>query len=383
MNGTLLRAAGGALHGRLALDRLSIPQLAAALVIPPGANGAFAPPTAHPAVSLDVRVASLDLGRGLVATDAAAALGLADAGLTLRDLTGKLAGGRLAGSVTVARPGAGASVSGSGSLDGAALPILAGGPFGGRLSADLRFAATAETLSGLADSLSGSGALTLTDLSLPAADPAALGRALARAAEMDDPLREGRLQALVTEELARGGAQARGSARAAATIVGGVLRAGPFDLDLGPARWAGTVGYDLRAGRLDVRGTLVGGPVPRGWNAGPPAVQFGLTGPLSAPERALDVGTLSNGLAAFVLQRELETIELTEADQVERQRRRARIEMDRARAAALKAAAEKAAADRAAADKATADKAAEEAAKRARNPEEGVAQPPAPAEARP
>jgi hypothetical protein len=190
---------------------------------------------------------------------------------------------------------------------------------------------------------------------------------------MDDPLREGRLQALVTEEFARGGAQARGSARAAATIMEGVLRAGPFDLDLGPARWVGTVGYDLRAGRLDARGTLVGGPVPRGWNAGPPAVQFGVTGPLGAPERVLDVGTLSNGLAAFVLQRELETIELTEADQVERQRRRARIEMDRARAAALKAAA----------DRTAADKAAEEAARRPRNPEEGAAQPPAPAEARP
>ncbi|MGX9983895.1 AsmA family protein [Methylobacterium fujisawaense] len=383
VNGTLLRAAGGALYGRLALDRLSVPQLAAALVIPPGANGTFGPPTAHPALSLDVRVASLDLGRGLVATEATAALGLTDGNLILRDLSGKLAGGRLVGSVTIARLGAGAAVSGSGSLDGAALPTLAGGPIGGRLSADLRFAATAETLPGLADSLSGSGALTLTDLSLPAADPAALGRVLARAAEMDDPLREGRLHALVTEELARGGGQARGSARAAATIVGGVLRAGPFDLDLGPARWAGTVGYDLRAGRLDVRGTLVGGPVPRGWNAGPPAVQFGLTGPLGAPERVLDVGTLSNGLAAFVLQRELETIELTEADQVERQRRRARIEMDRARAAALKAAADKAAAEKAAAEKAAGEKAAEEASKRARNPDEGIAQPPAPAEVRP
>ncbi|WP_457106869.1 AsmA protein [Methylobacterium sp. P5_C11] len=373
VNGTVLRAAGGALHGRLALDRLSVPQLAAALVIPPGVNGSFGPASAHPALSLDARVASLDLGRGLVATDATAALGLADATLTLRDLTAKLAGGRLAGSVTIARLGGGASVSGAGSLDGAALPMLAGGPLGGRLSADLRFAATAETLPGLAESLSGSGALALTDLSLPEADPAALGRALARAAEIDDPLRDGRLQALVTEELARGGAQARGTARAAVTLVGGVVRAGPVDLDLGPARWTGMIGYDLRAGRLDARGTLAGGPVPRGWNAGPPAVQFGLNGPLAAPERVLDVATLSNGLATFVLQRELETIELTEADQVERQRRRARIEMDRVRAAALKAAADKASADKAA---------AEEAARRARA-QEGAAQPPAPAEVRP
>ena len=175
--------------------------------------------------------------------------------------------------------------------------------------------------------------------------------------EIDDPLRDGRLQALVTEELARGGAQAR-DPRAAATLVGGVLRAGPSDLDLGAARWAGTIGYDLRVGRLDARGTLAGGPVPRGWNAGPPAMQFGLTGPLAAPEQVLDVGALSNGLA---------TLSCSSASwrrsagpggrQVERQRRRARIEMDRVRAAALKAAADKAAAEKAA---------AEEAARRAR-----------------
>jgi hypothetical protein len=370
VNGMLLRGPGGALHGHLTLDRLSLPQLATALVIPVAANGTFGPPTAHGSVSLDVRVASLDLGRGLVAGEASTALSLADASLTLRDLSAKLASGRLVGSVTIGRLGGGASVSGAGSLDDAAIPALTGGPIGGRLSADLRFAATAETLPGLADALSGSGSLTLTDASLAAADPAALGRALARAAEIDDPLREGRLQALITEELAKSGAQARGAARAAATIVGGVLRAGPFDLDFGPARWAGTVGYDLRTGRLDVRGSLAGGPVPRGWSAGPPAVQFGLAGPLAAPERTVDVGPLSNGLAAFVLQRELETIELTEADQVERQRRRARIEMDRVRAAALKAAAEKAAAEKAA---------AEDAARRARTQGEI----PAPAEVRP
>ncbi|MFC6739025.1 AsmA-like C-terminal region-containing protein [Methylobacterium tardum] len=368
MTGTLMRAPGGALRGRLGLDRLSLPQLATALLLPTEANGRFAPPPPHPSAALDARIASLELGRGLVATEASVALGLADTSLTLRDLTAKLAGGRIAGSATITRLGAAAAITGEGKVDAAAVPALAGGgPLGGRLSADLRVSTTAETLAGLDEALSGSGTLTLQDLSVPEADPAGLGRALARAAEIDDPLREGRLQALVSEELAKGGAQARGPARAAATIVGGVLRAGPLDIDFGPTRWTGTVGYDLRAGRLDARGTLAGGPVPRGWNAGPPAVQLGLTGPLGAPERSLDVGALSNGLAAFVLQRELETIELSEADQVERQRRRARIEMDRARAAALKAAADKAAAEKAAAERA----AAEEAAQRARAQGEG------------
>lgn len=380
VSGRLLRAPDGALRGRLTLERLSLPQLAAALLLPTDGRGRFGPPAAHPAVSLDARVASLDLGRGLVATDATLALGLADTGLTFRDLTGKLAGGRIAGSATIARLGAAAAISGEGSLDDAAIPALAGGgPIGGRLNADLRFSTTAETLPDLAGGLSGSGTLTLKDLSVSEADPAGLGRALSRAAEIDDPLRAGRLQALVSEELAKAGAQARGPARAAATIVGGVLRAGPFTIDFGSARWSGTVGYDLRGGRLDARGTLAGGPVPRGWNAGPPAVQFGLTGPVGAPERIVDVGALSNGLAAFVLQRELESIELTEADQVERQRRRARIEMDRARAAALKVAAEKAAAEKAAAEKAE-KAAAEEAARRARAQGEGTS---VPAEIRP
>ncbi|MCJ2127079.1 AsmA-like C-terminal region-containing protein [Methylobacterium sp. J-077] len=284
-----------------------------------------------------------------MATEANLALGLADGALTLRDLTAKLAGGRIAGSATITRRGSEASVSGEGALDDAALAALAGGgPIGGRLTVSLRFTATAETAPGLADNLSGSGSLTLKDLSVPEVDPSALGRALARAVEIDDPLREGRLQALIAEELAKGGAQAKAPASSPATIVGGVLRAGPLDLDFGAARWSGTIGYDLRSQRLDARGLLSGGAVPRGWSAGTPAVQLGFTGALGAPKRVLDVGALSNGLAAFVLQRELETIELTEADQVERQRRRSRIEMDRARAAALKAAADKAAADEAA-----------------------------------
>ena len=380
LNGALKRAPGGALSGRLTLDRLSLPQLAAATVLPQDGGGRFAAPAAYPSVALNLRVARLDLGRGLVATEASLALGLADAGLTLRDLSAALAGGRIAGSATLSRLGAAAAISGAGRLDAVAIPSLAGGPIGGRLTADLRFSTSAETGPGLAENLSGSGTVALADLTIPEADPAGLGRALTRAAEMDDPLREGRLQAAVAEDLAKGGAQARGPARAAATLVGGVLRAGPLDIDFGAARWSGTLGYDLRAGRLDARGTLSGGPVPRGWNAGTPMIQIGLTGPLAAPERTLDVGALSNGLATFVLQRELESIELTEADQVERQRRRARIEMDKVRAAALKAAAEKAAAEKVAAEKAAVERAAadraaaEEAARRARA-QEGSAQP--------
>ncbi|MDP4021431.1 AsmA-like C-terminal region-containing protein [Methylobacterium sp. NEAU 140] len=382
LSGRLVRAPDGALRGGGQIERLSVPQLAAALVIPPEAGGArfAAPPPPRPPAALDLRVGTLDLGRGLSAAETAFTLALDDGALAIRDLTGRLADGRLSGSVTLARRGAAATVAGEGSLDDAAIRALAdGGPIAGRLSASLRFAASAESVPGLAAGLAGSGSLTLKDLSVPEADPAALGRALTRALEIDDPLRDGRLAALVGEELSKGAAGMRGPVTAPATIVAGVLRAGPLDLDLGPARWSGTLGYDLRGGRLDVRGTLTGGAVPRGWSAGPPAVQLGLTGPVENPERSLDVGALSTGLAAAVLQRELERIELIEADGVERQRRRGRIEMDRARAAALKAAAERAAAEEAQrqARLRAQQAAAEEAARQARTRRDGEGLPPA------
>ena len=344
---TLIRAGDGALRGSARLARLSLPRLAAALLMPQE-GGRAGPLPPRPQGSLDIAVASLDLGRGLVASDAAFTVGLEPDSLTLGGLTARLAEGRLSGSATLARRGDSLAVTGEGSAEDLSLSGLSGGrALTGRLTAGLRFAASAEALPALASNLAGNGRLTLKDLAVSGLDPAALGRALAVAAEMEDPLREGRLGALVSQELAKAGAQAPAPVSAPATIVGGVLRAGPLDVDLGPARWAGSVSEDLRDGRLDARGTLTGGAVPPGWPAGPPSVQYALTGGLADPGRAVDVGPLSTGLAAFVLQRELETLELNEADQIERQRRRDRIEFDKARVAAQKAYADKLAAEEA------------------------------------
>lgn len=375
----LRRAGAGPVTGSATLTRLSLPQLAAALPEPDR-------PVPAPPFDLDLRIEALDLGRSLSLAGAGLKLGYADGALGLRDLTGRLAEGRLTGTATISRRAGGLAVSGEAALENGSLPVLTGGPLSGRLSAKLRFGTSGADAGALAANLAGSGTLTLTDLSVPGADPNALGRALPRALEADDPLREGRLAQIVGEELSSAAAQARGSVSAPATIIGGVLRAGPLDLDLGPARWSGSLTYDLRNGRLDARGTLAGGVIPRGWSAGTPMAGFGLTGPLGAPERSLDTGPLATGLAAVVLQRELQRIELLEADQVERQRRRARIELDQARATALKAAAEAEEAARQArakAQQATAEEAARQA--RAREAEEAArrSQASPPAEAAP
>ena len=355
------RAPDGALNGTATLARLSLPALAAATVFPTEAGGRFAAVPAQPQVSLGLAIAQLDLGRGLTADTATLTLVREGDALNLRDLSAGLAGGRLSGTVTLARPAGAAAVSGEGRVDGADLAGLIGtGPIGGRLSAALRFGATGASLAALANDLSGNGEIRIAGLALPGADAGALDRALGKALAEDDPLREGRLQGLVSDELSAGPLKATGPLTAAFTMSAGILRTAPFGIDLGPARWNGTLQVNPRNRSLDARGVLTAAAGPKGWSGAAPAIQLGFTGPLTAPERRLDTAPLTTGLAALVLQRELEKIELFDADQSERQRRRARIEMDRARAVAEETARQA---------RIRAQQAAEEAARQARQRE--------------
>ncbi|HEX8417501.1 MAG TPA: AsmA family protein, partial [Methylobacterium sp.] len=118
------RAPGGEISGSAALGRLSLPWIAASLVMPadPRASASgpaagswssarFGPgPAPRPTVDLDLRVDALDLGRGFVANRTAFGLRLDDGALTLRDFSGDLAEGRLAGSLTLTRQGGAASI---------------------------------------------------------------------------------------------------------------------------------------------------------------------------------------------------------------------------------------------------------------------------------
>nr|WP_210301899.1 AsmA family protein [Methylobacterium brachythecii] len=387
------RATDGGLAGKASLGALSLPGLAAALVLPtdPRANAGdtagwsqarFLPAPPRPRADLSLSVGRLGLGKDLVAEGAAFELSLDGDALSLKNLSGRLAGGQVSGSATIARQGSGASVSGEGALSGVSIAALAGtsiqalaagGPIRANLSLNLRYSGTGDSAAALAANLGGSGEAVLAEITVPAADPSALDRTLTRALAEDDPLREGRLATILSEEFDAGALSAKGPVTTPVTLGGGTLRSGPVDLDFGSARWNGGFTLDLKSKRIEARGTLSSASAPKGWSGGKPSVQLSFVGTLNGPRREIEPGALSNGLSALVLQRELEKIELFEADQVERQRRRARIEMDQARAAALKAAAEKAAKDKAAEDAARIARmraqqaAAEEQARQARD----------------
>ncbi|SFL16985.1 AsmA-like C-terminal region [Methylorubrum salsuginis] len=373
LTASLDRGLDGAWSGTASLGQLGLPALSAALILPTEAHGTrFAPAPSLPLGSLDLRVGRLDLGRGFTAEAATFRLQREGDALRIADLTAGLGGGRIGASLTLSRPAGGAAVAGEARLQDVSLPrLLNGGRLAATVSGALRFSASGPSPAALADDLSGNGDVRLSDIRLPEADPAALDRALVRALAEDDPLRDGRPQALVSEEFAAGPLVAKGPVSAAVTLVGGVLRSAPFTLDLGPGRWTGTVAVDLRQGSLDARGTLTSTTAPKGWSGAPPAVQLGFSGSLASPERRVDAAPLTTGLAALVLQRELEKIELFDADQAERQRRRARIEMDRARAAVEEAARQARIKAQQAAEEA-AREAAKEAAKRQREADEAA-----------
>lgn len=175
-----------------------------------------------------MRVDALELGRRFTAEGAAFGARLDNRVLSIRDLSGRLAGGRLMGTVTLSRQGGAAALTGEGSLSDASIADLVGpGPISGRASATLRFGASGQSVVNMANNLGGSGDIALTDLVLPGGDPGGIERALVKALAEDDPLRDGRLQALVTEELAAAPMPVKGTVKAPATLSGGSLRAAP------------------------------------------------------------------------------------------------------------------------------------------------------------
>jgi hypothetical protein len=203
-------------------------------------------------------------------------------------------------------------------------------PFAATLSGRLQFGATAETLAGLMADLGGGGEVQVSGLQVPNADPAGLARGLTRLLAEDDPLAVRRLDTVMAEELNRAPLRSL-PVTAQATMVGGSFRLSPFLADGGAGLWQGAVAFDAKTLSLDARGTLTARGNVRGWTGASPFIGVNWRGPFRAPLREIDTGPLTNGVAAIVLQRELEKIEAFEVEGNERQRRNNRLEMDRQR----------------------------------------------------
>ncbi|WP_372422194.1 hypothetical protein [Salinarimonas chemoclinalis] len=275
--------------------------------------------------SATVIVPRLDLGRGYVAEDARFDIALERDGIAITGLEAALADGRIAADLTLGRPAAErASIVGEASLADLALSRLAPDlAIDGRLTGTIDFGGAGGSIAEVVGALAGEGRLTLADVVVPGADSTAIGRGLDRALAEEDPLGGRRVDTYVSTALDEGPLRVE-TVEAPLTLISGVIGLSPVRAEAAGAAggaFEGTVALDLRALTLEIRGFLRGEDAPQGWEGPAPTIGVSLAGPLGDLARTIDVGPLTNGIAAIVLERELARIEAFEREASERQRR--------------------------------------------------------------
>lgn len=361
---------GGAPAGTLRTSRLSLPWLAGALVLGDGgpletgavwSREAFrpVPPLPFARLGLTIEADRLELAEGLAASQGRLTLSVLRDGIAIDEIDASLADGRIAGTLAIRRPTPEtASVVGTIALADLALDIHA---TRARATGEIAFGGSGGNPAELVGALAGQGRIALSDLVVERADPAGILRGVERALEEEDPLGGRRLQGFVAGALDEG-VLAAPSVEAPATLVAGILSLSPLAIEAPTGGGlSGTASLDLRSLRLDLAGFLRSPAAPLGWDGPPPAIGYALRGPLDALVREIDVGPLTNGLAAIVLERELARIEAFEREASERARRLGELrlaELRRARADSWAAEVERRRAEE------VARRAAEEAARR-------------------
>ncbi|TVR08370.1 MAG: hypothetical protein EA385_10345, partial [Salinarimonadaceae bacterium] len=341
---SLTLPADGDVRGTVAAGSVSLPALLDALVFASDSNGAGArwsgadfgpvsPPLARGVVALSSP--SMNLGKGFTLRDATVELELLPDGLILREISGELDDGSIAGEATLRRSGDG-TVAIVGKVDFADLPSTAlapGSPVRGRLTGSLDFGASGASVVSLVGDLAGGGTVAVEGPRIAGLDGSGLVRGIERALEDEDPLGGRRLQAIIEGELAQGDFSPQ-SFSVPVTLVGGALRFDPLRFASDDAAWSGSATFDILNSSVDARGLLASNLTPTAWTGAAPTVVLGWTGALAAPRREIDVGPLTSGVAQIVLQRELDRIEAFEREANERARRIEALRMEQARAVA-------------------------------------------------
>ena len=361
---------GPTLTGTLSLDRLPGSALLALAFGPQGAaapGGGWStapfgtPPAALPSSTIGLQVGTLPLAAGLEARDVALTLATRGSGVTVTATRGRLGTGTVGGMLALRHDAAGETLSGR--ADWADVALDAGG-LSGRIAGHQDFAATGRSPAALVGGLAGTGSLALTRASLAQTDPTAPGRTLAAITARDVAAERASGGTDVTQtdpEAIRRDLAGRlaaaplpiGDATVAATLTGGVLRAGPLRI-AGPADavqpWSAdtAASLDLEALALTTR-TILHGPA-----AGDVSVVR--AGPVDGtPRLSVDATGLVGAVQAQAIARAQERIDVMEQDireraafnrrlkaiQADQQASRERAEAERRAAAdAAKAAAE-------------------------------------------
>jgi len=231
----------------------------------------------------------------LPAREFSARLSFAPGTLSLDDMKGDLAGGRLTGRLSFHAAQDGLTAQAKLALAGAETQalLLAGArpPITGRLTLSAEAEGTGLSPIALIGSLHGSGDFTLADAQLAGLDPRAFD-AVTHAVDRGLTVDAGRITDLVGKAL-QSGRLAVKHAQGMLNLSAGELRITKFSADSDAAKLSLEGGLDLTGGALDARLVLSGSSDSTGSR---PDIFMALKGPLTAPERSIDVSALAGWL---------------------------------------------------------------------------------------
>jgi large subunit ribosomal protein L24 len=270
----------------------------------------------HLAGGLKVRVARVALTPKLAAQDVRAVLHFAPSTVSLGEIDGALAGGRVTGDLEFERGSNGMTLRSSIRVAGADAGELLPGEGQRALTGRLTLAADVEGSGrspvALVGSLMGSGTFTLQDGRMARLDPSAF-EGIVRKIDLGLPIDLTRIRDGMEAALA-GGALAVPLAEGEIVVAVGQARVTNVAVHAGNTDLTVTGGIDLAQSMIDAR-LVLQGPVGLGGTSGNsrPEIDIVLKGPIATAKRTLNVAALTNWLSLRQIEQQTKRIESLES----------------------------------------------------------------------
>ncbi len=334
LNDIEAKVAGSALRGKLALilsspvrlegqidaDRLNGMSLITAATGAPASKDARSIWSDEPfagglfgnyAGRITLKAGSVDFLPRLTAREFGATFSLAKQSLALDDITGNIAGGHLAGSLSFRAGEDGlhgrSEFSLSGSDAGALFATGARPPVRGALALSGKIEGAGLSPAAFIGSLQGSGEFTLSGVQIAGLNAGAFD-AVTRAVDQGLPIDQARISDLVSKTL-QSGELSIGRARGEFAVSAGQLRLNKFEAGGGAANLSVAGDLDLTSGAVDGRLILSGASEQGGSR---PDIFVALKGPLTTPERTIDVSALTGWLTVRAVENQTEQLRAIE-----------------------------------------------------------------------
>jgi uncharacterized protein involved in outer membrane biogenesis len=239
----------------------------------------------------------------------------------LSELNLQAAGGAIRGDVRLSRSGTLASLAARLDMTGLNLAGLTNGVLSGTLTSRLTAGGAGETAARLMNGFAGSGSIELASFQLNGVSPTALGETAILGSQdglkQNESLNPDKLRQKLDADF-KTGSWPIGNIQIPLSITGGVIRLALPDSQIGTALLTPRLAIDLRQLQIDARALVRMSQRPHGWVGDTPQANVTWIGPLRAPVRHVETGTLANAFAQRSLEREIERIEAFEADARER-----------------------------------------------------------------